>query len=1052
MDDIRSQLLTAFAGTYTFERELGGGGMSRTYLMREEALQRQVVVKVLAPELLAGISVERFRREVLLAAQLQHPHVVPVLTAGDVNGVPWFTMPYVDGDSLRQRLERDPMPIGEAVSILRDVARALAYAHAQGIVHRDIKPDNVLLSAGSATVTDFGIAKAINAARTGGGQTGVGLTQVGMSIGTPTYMAPEQAAGDPATDHRADLYAFGVMAFEIIAGRPPFVASTPTKLLAAHITEQPPSLLGLRPECPPALAALIMRCLEKEPDARPQQASELAQVLDTVTSSGTGTSVPDILRGGRIRLGRAIALWASATAVVGLTAWAAREAIGLPDWVLPGAVGVMLAGIPVLLFTAYVQRATHQAFTQTPSRVPAPQGTMAMLAMRASPHVSWRRTWMGGTVAVGAFTVLVIGFMVMRAMGIGPMASLKGQGAFSDNETLMIADFRSPPSDSTLGATVAEALRTDLAQSSSLKVLSRSAIREVLTLMQRSPDEAVPYERAREIATREGAKAVLDGSIAQLGQSYVITASLNSALDGSELATFREEAANEDELLPALGRLTKQVRAKAGESLKTIRASTELERVTTPSLAALRKYVEGSRLAEEAGENERGIAMLREAVQLDTAFAMAWRKLAVLLNNEGRDRDGMIAAISTAYRHRDRLTEMERLLTEGFYFTRGPSPDRDKAIAAYEEAAKLDTLSTSALNNAAVVLGEQFEYKRAEALYRRVTMLPHTFGGAFTNLLQEQIRNGRSAASLDTTVARFRAAFGTSNDFWEATWYAAWGKGDVAAADSISRAIYAASKTSRQANRAAGSLGSTSEMRGQIHEALAWTTRADDAFYRMEPVPVNRLQFALDTTVLQVWYGTKTAALAALSRGRARVPMSDISPSERPWDMIKIFGAFLREPALVKEATAGWERDQAALSSDAEGRRANFAAYEALAEERWRDVITAMNTSEQRFAADRREASMLRGFAYEALGQADSAISSYKRFLALRDPRPTMDAAFRADALKRLGRLFEAKGDKKTAIEYYQQFVDQWANADAELQPMVQEIRDRLAKLRRDIG
>ena len=170
MDELRDRLEAALAGMYAIQRELGGGGMSRTYLAVEHALNRRVVVKVLAPELLAGISVERFRREVLLAAQLQHPQVVPVLAAGDAGGLPWFTMPYVDGDSLRRRLESGPIGTGEVISILRDVARALAYAHAHGVVHRDIKPDNVLLSAGSATVTDFGIAKAISAARTDGGR------------------------------------------------------------------------------------------------------------------------------------------------------------------------------------------------------------------------------------------------------------------------------------------------------------------------------------------------------------------------------------------------------------------------------------------------------------------------------------------------------------------------------------------------------------------------------------------------------------------------------------------------------------------------------------------------------------------------------------------------------------------------------------------------------------------------------------------------------------------------------------------------------------------
>ena len=227
-------------------------------------------MKVLAPELLAGISVERFQREVLLAARLQHPHIVPVLSAGEADG------PALVHHAVRRR--RQPAPAARAgadrrparsISILRDVARALAYAHERGIVHRDIKPDNVLLSGGSATVTDFGIAKAITAARTDGGEHATTLTQVGTSIGTPAYMAPEQAAADPNVDHRADFYAFGVMAYELLAGRPPFQGSTPARLLAAHMTETPRDIRSIRPDIPAALADLVMACLAKDPDDRP---------------------------------------------------------------------------------------------------------------------------------------------------------------------------------------------------------------------------------------------------------------------------------------------------------------------------------------------------------------------------------------------------------------------------------------------------------------------------------------------------------------------------------------------------------------------------------------------------------------------------------------------------------------------------------------------------------------------------------------------------------------------------------------------------------------
>jgi serine/threonine-protein kinase len=283
--DLRDQLQATLGGSYTLEQELGGGGMSRVFVAQEAALGRRVVVKVLPQEMTGAVSLDRFRREIQLAAQLQHPHIVPLLTAGETEGLPFFTMPYVRGESLRARLAKGgELPVADSIRILREVASALAYAHENNVVHRDIKPENVLISGGSAVVTDFGVAKALTASSGAGGSS---LTSMGVALGTPAYMAPEQATADPNTDHRADIYALGVMAYELLTGSTPFQGRSPQATLAAHVTEKPEPVSQRRATIPPLLASLVMSCLEKRPADRPQTAEEVMHQLDALhTPSG----------------------------------------------------------------------------------------------------------------------------------------------------------------------------------------------------------------------------------------------------------------------------------------------------------------------------------------------------------------------------------------------------------------------------------------------------------------------------------------------------------------------------------------------------------------------------------------------------------------------------------------------------------------------------------------------------------------------------------------------------------------------------------------------
>ena len=273
--DLRDRLQSALGDAYRLDRELGGGGMSRVFSAVETSLGRTVVIKTLPPGLTAGLSAERFRREIRLLALLSHPNIVPILSAGDREGLLYYMMPYIAGETLRHRMQKDsPLPIDEAVVTAIEIAEALDYAHRQGIVHRDIKPENILLVDNHAIISDFGIARAIT--RAVGEES---LTGTGMIVGTPGYMSPEQAAGERDIDGRADIYALGCMLYEMLTGGPPFGGKSAAVIVAHHMTTPAPSVRLSRSTAPPALDAVIQRAMAKAPSDRYGTAAELVRAL-----------------------------------------------------------------------------------------------------------------------------------------------------------------------------------------------------------------------------------------------------------------------------------------------------------------------------------------------------------------------------------------------------------------------------------------------------------------------------------------------------------------------------------------------------------------------------------------------------------------------------------------------------------------------------------------------------------------------------------------------------------------------------------------------------
>ncbi|HVE33684.1 MAG TPA: serine/threonine-protein kinase [Gemmatimonadaceae bacterium] len=314
MTEFADQLQDALGPTYQLDDELTGGGMSRVFAAIDRSLNRRVVVKVLPPDLAAGVNRERFRREIQVAAQLQHPHIVPLLSAGEHGDLLWYTMPFIDGESLRAAIERKKsFSAREVVRILHDVVDALAFAHARGVIHRDIKPANILTQGSHALVTDFGVAKAISAALPIGA-----VTTAGIAIGTPAYMAPEQLAGDPAADHRIDIYAVGLLAYELLTGVSPFTGASPRETLAAQLTRDPAPLHEVAPGVSRNVSTLVMRCLAKDPDARPQSADEILQELDSLTMPfGVTPQTGGVEAPNRKRPWRSVAAVAILAAVLG---------------------------------------------------------------------------------------------------------------------------------------------------------------------------------------------------------------------------------------------------------------------------------------------------------------------------------------------------------------------------------------------------------------------------------------------------------------------------------------------------------------------------------------------------------------------------------------------------------------------------------------------------------------------------------------------------------------------------------------------------------------
>ena len=764
---LRDQLQSSLGDAYTIERELVGGGMSRVFVAEEHALHRKVVVKVLPDDVAGTVSTQRFKREISLAGRLHHPHLVPLLTAGETSGIPYYTMPLVEGETLRDRLERGSVAPNEAIRILREMASALTYAHERGVVHRDIKPENVLLAGGVVEVTDFGVAKALSAARSDGSgaeqrASTSTLTSFGVALGTPAYMAPEQAAADPNVDHRADIYSLGCVAYEMLTGAPPFAGKTPQQTLAAHVTTEPAAITATRRDLAPPLAELVMRCLAKQPGDRPQTAGEVVAALDSlVATSGTHAPFASALRG---RLTRTALLAAVLVGVAAAAAVAvrARFAGGAADGDAGRSVGVLpFANLSDDKSNEYFSEGVTQEITTALGRLPglrvaaqdpSAKGSAERRDARAIARALGVQTILTGSVQRAGNRVRIVARLISAA---------DGSQIWSDRYDRMLEDVFAVQDD--IARAIVAGLRLTLAPGQSARLVRvATAIPEAHNLYL----QGMYYWNRRTTASLEksidlfkqaiGLDTAYAAPYAGLALAYAVIvdyADLDmNAMADSAIAAGNKALALDSTSADAYAAIG-QAHANRWENAAGLEAFRHAVTLDPSNARARHWYAE---LLAHVGQFDEAIRQIRKSEELEPLTL-------IIIANVGRVEleARHYAAAEAALRHAIELDSAMQTAHALLTYVLLHEHKYDEAIAEQELSLRLTggrpTTTLAALGYVYAVAGRR---PQAEAILReirqRAAREPISYGG-LALLLSGLGRHAEAIAALDTAVTRYDA-------------------------------------------------------------------------------------------------------------------------------------------------------------------------------------------------------------------------------------------------------------------------------------------------------
>jgi eukaryotic-like serine/threonine-protein kinase len=721
------------------------------------------------------------------------------------------------------------------------------------------------------------------------------------------------------------------------------------------------------------------------------------------------------------------------------------ERAGLPEWTPSMALVVLALGLPIVLGTAFVQEG--MGGSEPEPRAPEPRIPDASHGATPPTGIqrlfTWRNALLGGVGALGLVGVAVAAYFVMWSTGIGPVGNLVAQGAIQQGDRVILATFSDETGEG-LGAAVTGALRVDLAQGSILNLVEESELVPVLARMQVDPGTPLTGDLARDAAVREGIGAVLDGEVTRAGSGYLVTAALREAESGRSMAAFRVTAVGPDDIIPAMDRLSREIRSKAGESLRSVRAGERLEEVTTRSLEALRLFTESDQ-AFTQGDYRQALELLEQAVAIDPEFAMAWRRMAAALGNIGVDPVRDRYAATQAYLHRDRLTERERYLAEAYYFST-VEPDRASTIAAYQNVLRISPDDPAALNN----LGNEYlaiqDYPRAVELYLRAIDGPGRSNTAFSNLIRARIAMGDHTGAEDA-FREFEQAYPGNQELPGIAFMLAFLRGDLEAARTVM-----APQTDDPG------LPAFIRADALLHLALASYRegRLDEG--RQHMLAAERVAADVGGSfhiVQRLWTAHVEELLgdAAWSRSHVRAVQDDgsfaaVDPDARPWWFLAAMLAFQGDR---ERATAVLEEWDAHLSErgPSQAERTDLQRIRILldaATGRAEGTLRALEEVAVAFGCPdcwpdlRAYAAAREGLTAEAIRLNEIVLTA-----PYRDTR--LAGTFGVQAMFLLGPLYEEAGDTTRAVEAYQRVAREWANADARGMERVREAEARIAAL-----